>query len=352
MMENERLHRMRTSQAQRKSAPQAKMKSGVKFRQIIMTSALGILVTAVFGDLFVKKYVKDYLEEQQAFQSSFETGQKLFKDILEKYNNEVKHRRRETQQIAKYIPRDKYDFNGERHEHDVIQLDEFVEFYPQYYEAVILWNKNLSDMANNIVKATGCKSMTDKARKRRIIDKVLRDAKHVFKDKIASFGGEGIFESIRSDLLNTEQFCPTYFLTRTSEKFIYSVHLKMASMHHRIYEYRIHDFNKCRIRHRSIHTAHYRTCLELPLIDDRQMCMSEVDEVMRADGFCTSLGFSIDKYLVKPAEFDQLDLFWYLGKQMTKSFERDFLLRHCEGRRVFGHFFKPALTVSFNQSPF
>jgi hypothetical protein len=283
-----------------------------------MTSAITILVGAVFGDLIVKRNVEAFNAEQAAFAAAPKDGDAAFSAARAVYDARLRERRRQTQRIIKYIADD--------------SVAAFDAFYPVYEAALSDWNNNHDAMAAKILSATGCEDQFPKARQAEreafFGSQFERVQTHPGFDQFRN-AEPGKAKEAWDKLLKEGRFCPTFFLTKRTG---YSVHSAFLSMHNRIYNYRAHDFNECRLRHRRNIADYYKSCLAAESPDERTNCMRQFDRTIEDGGFCSRGDFDLNSFKVRDFEFNEFDFYWALGDRFFKAFRRDFLLDYCEKR--------------------
>jgi|GEM_PF-6358937 len=309
-------NRISRSGRRKKQPSKSPKASGIPYKNLIITSVITILIGAVFGDLIVKKNIQNYNAEHAAFVASPQAGDEAFFAARAVYDTRLRERRRQTQKIIKYIADD--------------SVSAFTENYSLYSAALSDWNNHHDAMARKILDTTKCEARYP----REATDERAQAIGPHF-DLFLGLEGfnpyltakPGKAEKAREKFLKEGRFCPTFFLTKSSN---HSVHSVFASMHRRIYNYREHDYTECRLRHRRNLQAYYQSCLREETPELQTDCMRHFDQKIADGSFCDKGEFNIEDYKVKDVEFNELDFYWGLGDRFFKTFRKAFILDYCE----------------------
>lgn len=316
-----RLKQKRAARAQRpgKTRPPGPSRTR-KYRDMIVTTLITLLITGLFGDFVIKRNIQSYNRELEAFERAAKEADSDFSEKRAFYSSRLKDRRRASQQIIKYIKDE--------------DIAAFNAAYSGYSKTVRAWNDDHAVMAELILEVTQCDTrFADTGDDERIAAFAPAFDFHMglpgHQPVFDAFPGRA--ETVHRKFIAQRNLCPTYFLTRAGTS-AFSVHEQFRRIHRNIYNYLVNNHSECRLRHIQNLPAYYRSCSAAAGEEPVQDCTRRYDALVGHGALCSHFDFDIEDYKVKDIEFNQLDFYWGLGDSFFKTFREDYILRECEKR--------------------
>ncbi len=313
--------------AQKRQAQKASGSSSVrKYRDIIITTLITLVITGLFGDFVIKRNIQSYNRERDAFDAAPKEADIAFSEARDFYHSRLAARRSASQQIIKYIK-----------DNDIAA---FNAAYPAYAQTVAAWNDDHSTMADIILDVTQCRTQFG--------DAPPEDREAAFEATFtfhSTLDAHGNYLTTYPDrpqkalqrFLKESRFCPTFFLTKNAD---YSVHMRFRVIHRNIYNYLVNNHSECRLRHIRNLPDYYKACASgdggiagsSEVFETVDACTQRYDHLVNSGAFCANFEFDLNDYKVKDIEFNELDFYWGLGDGFFKTFRRDYILRQCHAR--------------------
>lgn len=316
-MARSRLNEKRATRTTRqKQSAAAGSSTRKKYRDMIVTTLITLLITGLFGDFVIKRNIQSYNAEREAFEQAPESADQDFDEKRAFYSSRLKERRSASQQIIKYIK-----------DNDIAS---FNAAYANYSRTVRAWNDDHAAMAEVILQTSQCESRFSEADAE---DRAAAFAP-IYDFHMGLAGHTPFFEAypdrpalLHKDFMDEGRFCPTFFLTKNGR---HSVHRQFRRIHRNIYNYLVNNHSECRLRHIQNLPAYYRSCANGNGTEAVQACTQRYDELVNSGAFCSNFEFDLEDYKVRDIEFNELDFYWGLGDGFFKTFRRDYVLRECQ----------------------
>ena len=294
--------------------------SNGKYKDLIVTTIITLVVTGVFGEFIVKRNIQSYNNQWSAFDNAADNADAKFEEIRNFYNSRLKERRRASQKIIKYIS-----------DNDIAA---FNEFYPTYNAAVSQWNADHDLMAKQILATTRCeeaftkRTQDHKSRRMEAFQPIYGlHAANPAHEPFLSVSPKKP-EKARKKFLEEPRFCPTFFLTKFNSG--YSVHDQFRKIHRKIYNYKVHNFSECKLRHINNLENYYKSCTTKTDGEPVEICTQRYDRMVQNGDFCAIEEFDISDYKVKDIEFNELDFYWGLGDGFFRTFRENYMKSDCK----------------------